>query len=1447
MHPDNASALPEGLTGLYASALPASQHVGGRNRFMEFFTPWVLVQKEVSAAMVADILTEWLGHVQWTEQTVLEEIASWSKWFNVPTAGTFQIYHERLRAYILQRNSEHQMEACNRAIIACCRRALQRRAADEWERYALQHLQRHLLIPAMQTGDAAELKRLCYDTMHWNRQIEISKGFDWSRRMLDEMMLWASKYDDDEVIECALNKVDLHHLEQNDAPRIVELVAQNDVETALKRIEAFAGNDKEGLQRKFILYMLCLMELTLLESKDKPFRREACEALLKHLDDNLPVDHSILSWDDFFPSYLVFLMASEWAELGLDYLIVYKRTSDWASDWISEQGPYSDVQFEVLLNLSSFTSLNKNKGWLQYVISIELNKQKKTDESLTLLKIALETTNRIIEEWDKNSSLENISRDLARHHRIEKVVEILKFIINEIDKERIYFIHKVIIEELLALGKLKDALDIAHSITDNDIRNSVLSVIPYKLSSQGRLVEALVTAREITSDEDKSSALRRISEELAGQGKVEESELVIQEALETARKIPDGEDKSSALLVISAELRKQEKLDESTLVLQEALETVREIPDDWKRSSALSDISVELARQGKVEKALETAFKITHDKYKSSALMDISRELARQGNFEQAIKTTRRITDNILKSSVLLAISAELHKQGIFDVSSIVIQEAIEIAHKISYELDKGYALLSISTELYNQGKLEASTSIMKFAIKCFLSIDDETYLNQEIRKISKELVRQGRLNEALETTNYLTYDKAKNDALACISGEFTMQGMFKEAFDIASLITNEDYKNQELFEISVELAAKGRPQDSLKMVVGITYNNTKNDALGEISGILIKNSELEEGIKIARLITDETKRNTVYEQISKEFVVLGRLNEALEIANGITDSHKTYALMNISRELAKQGNVEEAIEIVHSITDDTFNKNYLLSAISNELTKQGRLIDALETSRKITDTTWKSSKLSVISAELSKQAKLKEAFFVFVETLQINHTITNNLCNSILLEISKELVKLGSCDDALQIALSINDDNEKNSALRIISVGLTREGRFEKALEYSRFITINRRKISAQCEISNELYKQSKLEESSIVLQEALITAHETPNEIVKSSALREISTELYEQAKPKESSFVLQEALETAQRISDYEARYSAELDISYELYRQRKIDESKLVIKEALKTARSITNDQARCSAELKISNAMLKMNMSECSEEIIQDVLQFYRFIEDDIDLYISEYDKNSIFKEISWSLACQGRIKDAIETIRGITDDNDKRDVMETVSTELVRQGKFEDAIKTAHDMNLIFADYENYVLSDISCELSKQGNWPHAEEVGLEIPRAATRHECWKKMASTLIEQAGWQIAFSKVNELTTDEAHSFYLKGWAENAKVTDVDKSCLRQAIPYFPNDVKSLEHLLHHYAIHEIFLGDSSQEKIQRLNQTLSLQWALDIKKSLSNNQF
>jgi hypothetical protein len=162
-------------------------------------------------------------------------------------------------------------------------------------------------------------------------------------------MNWASKYNDDEVIECGLQLVDLHHQEQNAAPQIVALVAEGDFDSALKRIEQFGGNDKEGLQRKFILYMLCLMELTLLDSKDKPFREEGIEKILKHLDEQLPVDHSVLNVADFYPLNSIFQIMIELEKISVDYLFLKKYYNRFLGNWICEIEVIQKFEANVIL------------------------------------------------------------------------------------------------------------------------------------------------------------------------------------------------------------------------------------------------------------------------------------------------------------------------------------------------------------------------------------------------------------------------------------------------------------------------------------------------------------------------------------------------------------------------------------------------------------------------------------------------------------------------------------------------------------------------------------------------------------------------------------------------------------------------------------------------------------------------------------------------------------------------------------------------------------------------------------------------------------------------------------------------------------------------------------------------------------------------------------------
>jgi hypothetical protein len=344
---NNNEALPDGLVGLYDKELfPPTMKWKERRELLHFFLVFALSQKEISADFAAEILGDaWYNHADENSskeekrlQRVNELIQVHSKRFSSAGGGKYRIYHERFRVYVLQKVSEQAITQFNAKFIALCETALQtssEKEIPEKESYALEFVSTHFFIGAMQgetecrnKEHASALKKYAYDQQFWERQIKASKGFEWSKKMLTQMMSWTSKFnEEEEVIECALNKVDLYHQEQNDAPRIVQLVADGDIETALTRIEQFGDKDKEGLQRKFTLYMLCLMELT--------DNADASEKKIKQ------INQFILMYEELFtksydfsgavPFQHIFKIALNLDGMDVDYRILFTNYKNYSA------------------------------------------------------------------------------------------------------------------------------------------------------------------------------------------------------------------------------------------------------------------------------------------------------------------------------------------------------------------------------------------------------------------------------------------------------------------------------------------------------------------------------------------------------------------------------------------------------------------------------------------------------------------------------------------------------------------------------------------------------------------------------------------------------------------------------------------------------------------------------------------------------------------------------------------------------------------------------------------------------------------------------------------------------------------------------------------------------------------------------------------------------------
>ena len=137
IHLENAAELPEGLIGLYEEAFDERQPVTKRQQLLERFALFALLKKEVSVSFVAEVLEE-------SEEDILVFISNFSSWFNSPESGKYQMYHERLKVYILQKLSEKEINTIHEKLIIRLEKAIEEQKADEFERYALEFLSEHL-------------------------------------------------------------------------------------------------------------------------------------------------------------------------------------------------------------------------------------------------------------------------------------------------------------------------------------------------------------------------------------------------------------------------------------------------------------------------------------------------------------------------------------------------------------------------------------------------------------------------------------------------------------------------------------------------------------------------------------------------------------------------------------------------------------------------------------------------------------------------------------------------------------------------------------------------------------------------------------------------------------------------------------------------------------------------------------------------------------------------------------------------------------------------------------------------------------------------------------------------------------------------------------------------------------------------------------------------------
>ena len=855
IHLDNASALPEGLIGLYEEAFEENIPATERQKLLQRFTIWALLKKEVSANFVAELLDE-------NEEDILNFIATYSKWFNSPESGKFQLYHERLKVFLLQKLSEKEVQALHENFITPLQKAIEDKKKDEFEYYALQYLSHHLLVKAFANNNGEKLLNFVQDKNIWDRQIELSNAFKWSQEGIRNGISFGVKDQDESVIDSGLGLVSLYNLEQNDIFTIVKLVTDNQVDFALERIVDFGGIEEVQEQRQFVLYMICLMELLLFSRVDKNHRKEALAKLIEHFGNNKRMND--VYWVDLISENLILKFATELKNLDLQfpdnfdlsmfYLEIFEncdciKANDQeqieALSWLinnirdREQGEFISLQYlNFLLNNNLFLEVKSLK--------ISLNALEDFTINLLHIKKVLDKgdytlARREFELLDFESvKIDFTDLDLRiakfnKHHVLSMFVVYCKMFQKEQTFKRFnkYFFQEV---DKIENQRFKDEI-----LTDQ-----ALFYLENKLTD-----ESFNLISRIKSEVLICKIYSQISSFLKTSGKYYEYALIRIQIDDLINRIEDGFDKDKSISYLIKQLLIQG-------YFNNAFEKIKEIKNIDIKNEVIEFGAIHHAKihgnKSSVFPFLSTFIKeFTDDFRKNNALIHICLDWSEQGFFEDANKLAKGIKGEDNKTKILYKINfleVLFNKSTDFDFTQKFTQFSKDIQadflHKGLNQFVQNFLMDSISlekTKSNNDKNRYISTVAIAFSeksdfAKSLFLIEEflHDYLNENKYNdnyFQKQFFYFGTEKSYEIAVNYIlkyNYNGQACRRLTYISDVLDFNGFKKEAlivldltFNTALTITDNVEKSETLIALSSKFFEKN---------MTLEYSKTKKYAI---------------------------------------------------------------------------------------------------------------------------------------------------------------------------------------------------------------------------------------------------------------------------------------------------------------------------------------------------------------------------------------------------------------------------------------------------------------------------------------------------------------------------------------------------------------------------------------------------------------------------------------
>jgi hypothetical protein len=323
IHPDNAAELPERLIGLYEEAFDERQPVHKRQQLLERFAIWALLKKEVSIQFIAEVLSQ-------PEEEIQEFIATYSAWFNSPESGKYQLYHERLKVFLLQKFSGGEIAELNNQIIQFLSLRFSVIQKNESTLYCYQYLSHHAYVAAKINADSNLLSELCLSESFKKRQFDLSGFYDWEEQLMQLGVEYFALKEDAICHEIVFEKTKIQY-KKKDIDLILSLVQRGEMETVLRFFQNTTETSLYARVELAYFYFLAFFEI--FEKSDSTFseKKEMAIKLLEIFEDNFKWDRGYYL-SQFVDVNISFRLHCYFEQYGLNYLIIAVLSSNQAFD-----------------------------------------------------------------------------------------------------------------------------------------------------------------------------------------------------------------------------------------------------------------------------------------------------------------------------------------------------------------------------------------------------------------------------------------------------------------------------------------------------------------------------------------------------------------------------------------------------------------------------------------------------------------------------------------------------------------------------------------------------------------------------------------------------------------------------------------------------------------------------------------------------------------------------------------------------------------------------------------------------------------------------------------------------------------------------------------------------------------------------------------------------------